>query len=73
MVSPSAFAVFTIGGPNGICHLVGQFLRFPLKGTALRTQRTPSPPLPGDGSKPTDEAGLKPVFGHRHVFASSLA
>ncbi len=25
------------GGPNGICHLVGQYLRFPLKGTALRT------------------------------------
>ena len=26
----------TMGGPNGICHLVGQFLRFPLKGTAFR-------------------------------------
>jgi hypothetical protein len=26
----------TFGGPNGICHLVGQFLRFPLKGTAFR-------------------------------------
>ena len=25
------------GGPNGICHLVGQFLRFPFKGTALRS------------------------------------
>lgn len=23
----------TFGGPNGICHLVGQYLRFPLKGT----------------------------------------
>ena len=26
-----------LGGPNGICHLVGQYLRFPLKGTAFRT------------------------------------
>ena len=25
-----------LGGPNGICHLVGQSLRFPLKGTAFR-------------------------------------
>ena len=36
----------TFGGPNGICHLVGHLLRFPLKGTALRTRRTPSPPFP---------------------------
>src|SRR5215467_1750120 len=34
------------GGPKGICYLVGQLLRFPLKGTALRTQRT-SRLLPG--------------------------
>jgi hypothetical protein len=34
----------TFGGPNGICYLVGQLLRFPLKGTALRTQHTPHPP-----------------------------
>ena len=27
----------TYGGPNGICHLVGQYLRFPFEGTALRT------------------------------------
>ena len=25
------------GGPNGICHVVGHFLRLPLKGAALRT------------------------------------
>src|SRR5437773_4894512 len=25
------------GGPNGICHLVGQYLQFPLNGTAFRT------------------------------------
>jgi hypothetical protein len=26
-----------VGGPNGICHPVGQYLQFPLKGTAFRT------------------------------------
>src|SRR5712691_3951649 len=26
----------TSGGPNGICHLVGQYLRFPVRGTAIR-------------------------------------
>jgi len=25
------------GGPNGICHLVGQYLRFSLEGIAMRT------------------------------------
>jgi len=25
------------GGPNGICHLVGQYLRFSLEGIALRS------------------------------------
>ena len=25
------------GGPKGICHLVGQYLRFSLEGIALRT------------------------------------
>ena len=34
---PLIYLPYRRGGSNGICHLVGQYLRFPLKGTAFRT------------------------------------
>jgi len=36
-ISNVKLCVHDSGGPNGICHLVGQHLRFPLKGRAFRT------------------------------------
>jgi hypothetical protein len=34
---PASTWLTTYGGPNGICYLVGQLLRFPLTGIAVRT------------------------------------
>src|SRR5215467_11431371 len=37
--SRGRFACNDGGGPNGICHLVGQYLRFSLEGICLRIDR----------------------------------
>jgi hypothetical protein len=58
-----------LAGPNGICHLVGQFLRFPLRGTAFRTKGPSWPFVHDDVSKATSKARSKPVFHVRHALS----
>ena len=49
------------GGPKGICHLVGQYVRFPFEGTALRTQGTAWPHVHGRHRRPLARLP-RPVF-----------